>query len=62
MRTFILTGLGAVFSCSALAYDRIPAEDGLSGSVFVGAVHRPGKIRALCHHRRARDRMKSVLL
>lgn len=38
MRTFILlTGLGAVFSCSALAYDRIPAEDGLSGSVLIGA-------------------------
>jgi hypothetical protein len=37
MRTVILAGLGAVFSCSALAYDRIPADDGFSGSVLIGA-------------------------
>lgn len=37
MRTFMFAGLGAVFSCSALAYDRIPAEDGFSGSVLIGA-------------------------
>lgn len=37
MRTFILVGLGAAFSCSALAYDRIPDVDGLSGSVLIGA-------------------------
>lgn len=37
MRNVIIAGLGAAFTCSAVAYDRIPTEDGFSGHVFIGA-------------------------